>query len=256
MPFPESDRAVFQKNPLVEVICQLRFPPILRIVAQAPSGFQESVRQSYPLYQKVDPVPWPNELAPILSGLLVQLGVEHVTHQFLTEDSVRFISLTQEFISLTERKYIHWDSFRAGLASAELVFRQAYQPAFYNRIGLRYQNRIDKDHLGLGDQGWHRLINPIFAGLLAASEIRDEVQETRSETLIRLSEIDGGSVRIRHGLIPDPGHKKLVYLFDADFFMEGRFTHDETFTTLGTFHRLAGNFFRWAITPDLAQALK
>ena len=52
MPFPDSERVIYQRNPLLEVICQLRFPSILRIDSEAPAVFQERVRKEYPMYQE------------------------------------------------------------------------------------------------------------------------------------------------------------------------------------------------------------
>ncbi len=52
MPFPESERVVYGENPLVEVICQLKFPPILDISTAEPAAFQNKVRKLYPLYEK------------------------------------------------------------------------------------------------------------------------------------------------------------------------------------------------------------
>lgn len=50
MPFPESKRVFYVKNPLAEVICQLRFPAILRIGAESPHEFQERIRDHLPLF--------------------------------------------------------------------------------------------------------------------------------------------------------------------------------------------------------------
>ena len=50
-PFPDAPRVIYDRNPLAEVICQVRFPPILRIEAQLPDAFQERVRNLFPVYQ-------------------------------------------------------------------------------------------------------------------------------------------------------------------------------------------------------------
>ena len=42
--FSYEDRCIYRRSPLIEVICQLRFPAILRIDAQAPAQFQEAIR--------------------------------------------------------------------------------------------------------------------------------------------------------------------------------------------------------------------
>lgn len=50
--FPVAPRVVYDKSPLVEVVCQLRFPTVLRIEAEVPSAFQEAVRSRFPLFDR------------------------------------------------------------------------------------------------------------------------------------------------------------------------------------------------------------
>jgi len=54
MPFPDAPRVIYQENPLVEVICQLRFPTILEISASEPALFREQYANSFP-YMKGKP---------------------------------------------------------------------------------------------------------------------------------------------------------------------------------------------------------
>ena len=49
-PFPDAPRVMYERNPLVEVICQVRFPPVLRIEAQLPDAFQDRIRDVFPIY--------------------------------------------------------------------------------------------------------------------------------------------------------------------------------------------------------------
>ena len=53
MPFPESPKVTYDKAPLEEVICQLRFNPILRIDTELPSTFQDAIRAEYPLFEEI-----------------------------------------------------------------------------------------------------------------------------------------------------------------------------------------------------------
>ncbi len=50
MPFPEVQRVIYRKNPLEQVICQFRFPAILRIDTETPADFQERIRNDFPQF--------------------------------------------------------------------------------------------------------------------------------------------------------------------------------------------------------------
>ena len=52
MPFPITDRVSYSHNPLNQVVCQLRFPSILKIEATLPVDFQESIRHEFPIFQE------------------------------------------------------------------------------------------------------------------------------------------------------------------------------------------------------------
>ena len=50
MLFAPYERYQYARAPLVEVICQLRFPTILSIGSQEPAAFQEAIRREFPRY--------------------------------------------------------------------------------------------------------------------------------------------------------------------------------------------------------------
>ena len=50
MLFAPYERYQYARAPLVEVICQLRFPTILSIGAKEPAEFQEAIRKDLPQY--------------------------------------------------------------------------------------------------------------------------------------------------------------------------------------------------------------
>lgn len=51
--FSNDERVIYAKRQLVEVICQLRFPEILKIDVSEPADFQERIRRDYPQYEKL-----------------------------------------------------------------------------------------------------------------------------------------------------------------------------------------------------------
>jgi uncharacterized protein (TIGR04255 family) len=257
MSFPESPRVLYQKNPLVEVICQLRFPTILEISAEEPAAFQKKVRSRYPLYNKEESrIAIPKELAGLLAAFPVPKPSDALTHKFLTEDSRRFISLTRDFLAISEQQYHRWEEFRQEIQHAQSALEDTYQPAFYSRIGLRYRDVIDKVKLGLREKAWDTLLNPAFLGVLGAPEVRDDVQQSRVQAVIRVSEVQGGFLHLRHGLGALTPDNPEAYVIDVDFFTEDREATQDVFAVLDTFNRLVGNLFRWAITPWLQQALE
>ena len=70
MPFPEtSQKIIYKKNPLDRVICQLRFPPILKIDTELPDKFQESIRNDFPEFQE-------KEGPAIARDILIKLGAQ------------------------------------------------------------------------------------------------------------------------------------------------------------------------------------
>ncbi len=254
LPFPDSKRVIFNKNPLAEVICQLRFPPVLEIVSKDPADFQNDIRGEYPLYVREEAAGLPKEVADLLGRLPIPRAVDEVTHKFSTEDGGRTISLTREFVAVTEKAYRHWEGFRHEVDQAKVALEKWYKPAFYSRLGLRYRDVIRRSDMGIEDEPWESLVKPAVIGLLGEPGIRDKIRNANCVTLVDLSDhIPGGVARIQNGLASQDGEE--VYVVDVDFFTEERSPSDGVVGVLDGFNRLAGNLFRWAITPKLHAAL-
>jgi uncharacterized protein (TIGR04255 family) len=74
MLFPDVPRVIYEVNPLEEVICQLRFLPVLKIDTEPPAGFQEEIRAEYPLYESKSPLRLPAGLPSSLVQMILPLG--------------------------------------------------------------------------------------------------------------------------------------------------------------------------------------
>lgn len=258
VPIPESPRVVFQKNPLEEVIFQVRFPAILEITAQEPAAVQAVIRREYPLYSRTKTVVIPPELADALSKAGVAMPTGSAEYSFKSEDANRTISLGKDFVAVSEKKYVQWAQFYNAVKLTLDVLEQTYQPTFYSRVGLRYQDIIDREALGLGRTPWHDLINVKLLGELGVEEIRESVQEISTVSLLAIDSVVGGAVRIRHGLKATSKSEKnnTVYAFDADFFTQERSSRNDVERILAEFNKLSGNLWRWAITQRLHDALE
>lgn len=260
MLFPETKRVVFQKNPLAEVICQLQFPSILQIASEDPVNFQNKSRAAYPLYDRESgelPIrePLPKEFSTIIREFQIIGHHGSPVHKFTTADSARFISLSPDFLAVTDRNYRRWEDFSTEVMSARAAFEEIYQPAFYTRVGLRYRDIIDKAQLGLKNEPWESLINDSLISLLGAKEIGKRVHQISTTALLKIDEVDGGFLSLRHGLIRRPDSRE-AYRIDTDFYTDERRNGKDVTATLNVFNQLAGNLFRWAATSRLKEALE
>lgn len=252
--FPETPRVIYRENPLEEVICQLRFPPILRIEAESPAAFQEAIRSQYPLFEETpgETLPVPNEIAKKLPEALIRLG--NPSYTFASENGTWKVSLTRDFIALTTSKYERWEDFRRHLELPLKAFVEQYTPAFYTRIGLRYRDVIRRSILGLADVHWAVLLKPQVAGELSVSEVAKAIERAARDAVFILDENES-KLHVRHGLARRGTNGEECYVVDSDFFTTQKTEINDVGKILDTFNRQAGCFFRWCITDRLDQAM-
>jgi uncharacterized protein (TIGR04255 family) len=253
MTFPASPRVLYERNPLEEVICQLRFPPILRVDSGDAAEFQDAIRADYPLYREEEPA---------IAGMKVPAEVSEIIRmsrqgpkpakKFLSADEQWTISLTRDFIALSTIRYERWEGFRNRLRAAVDTLERIYRPSFYTRVGLRYRDVIRRSRLGLNGVPWAGLLSPFIAGELS-TDIAGEVKELSHVVLIKLAE--PGSVRLRHGLFKPDESGEESYTVDADFFTAERTELQDANQRLDHFNQQAARLFRWCITPRLHDAM-
>src|SRR5690242_15423151 len=149
--FPNSPRVVYEHAPLLSVVCQLRFPSLLRIESEPPVDFQERIRDNFPQYERGQAgLPAGVTLPPDVMRLIGQkLGGSG--YHFSKENGSARVTLTPDFLALETSRYTEWKNFRADLEGPLRALVDVYRPSFFSRIGLRYQNAIDRAVIGLSD---------------------------------------------------------------------------------------------------------
>src|SRR5688572_28624795 len=102
MPFPEARRSLYKNNPIELVVCQLRFPPILRIDAELPVAFQDKVRTTFPDFGessefRIDvPTGVGDQIPPeILRQVIQSSAIKN--YEFTSADGQWKINLTRTF---------------------------------------------------------------------------------------------------------------------------------------------------------------
>lgn len=257
--FSKEPRRRFAKNQLIEVICQLRFPEILTIGANLPVDFQERIRGEFPHYSARREAP-PPKLIGTPGSMAVENQQPTINYQFVSEDQMWRVNLTSKFISLSCRRYTSWEEFAQKLDLPLAAFIQIYNPAFFERVGLRYINAFSRKDLGVAECPFRDLIQPCYLGILASEEIR-ETSTTRSSYDMEMRLRGDSAVRLHAGpgLLQKPGQPKdteVKFILDLDLYMTAKTPIHLTASAMDALHQQADSLFLGAITEDLKDAME
>lgn len=256
MPFPILDRVLYEMNPLAEVVCQVRFTPILRIDTELPAGFQEEIRSEYPKYQQANSLSLPANIPPeVVQMMTAQLPFVHGAHEFTSRDEAWKVSLTRDFLALTCRRFDRWETFRGRFSVVLNAMERHYHPSFFTRVGLRYRDEFYRSKLGLADTPWSELLKPAITGTVGVPELTGDVEGFQTVTVMRLPQ-ENGKCGFRSTLaLNEPDHEQ-VFVLDSDFFTEQQTETAHAITKLDAINVQADNFFRWCITDRLHHAMR
>jgi len=255
MPFPDAQRVIYRRNPLAEVVCQLRFPPILSIDAGVPALFQERIRGEFPEFSEMAelhvevPTPFKTTLPPELVQQFVQSAAAK-NYTFSSDDGAWRANLTRTFVALTTTKYERWEQFKDRLQIPLSAVVDVYAPAYFTRIGLRYVDVIRRSALEMSDTDWSDLLQPYIVGILGAPGVGNSVANFESRYEVTLG--DGrGTVRIVTKFVEAEEGGEVCFGIDSDFFTTDRTLIDSAMEALDFFNVRASRLMRWCISDRL-----
>jgi uncharacterized protein (TIGR04255 family) len=248
----DVERVLYDKNPLESVICQVRFPTILRVESELPSNFQDRIRENFPLFKESseEEIAIPPEVAKVFGRQFVE-AMPGRNYNFSSEDEAWQVSLTRDFLALTCRKYERWERFREQFEIPLSALLDVYKPSSFSRVGLRYRDLIRRSVLGISGLPWGQLLNANIAGELGDSEVAERIQNVKKEIVFELP--DSAQARMIQVLGNAKGEQ--VYLIDTDFFTTHKTEVSNVWGRLGTFNRYARWIFRWCISEQLHRAM-
>lgn len=261
MLFSDAERCHYDRPVTHEVICQLRFPTILSIDNREPADFQERIRARFPRYGVRREAP-PPQVIQHGGGAApeVKSAPAIANYAFVSEDTLWKLNLTKDFIALSTLRYAGWEDFAAKLDQTLAAFIQIYQPAFFERIGLRYRNIVSRSALGLEERPWRELIRPAYLGPLAEEDVDEQtVQKSAVEMELSLSgschaRVHAEPVRLKSPKTGEPeGEQKFI--LDIDLSMRGSLSAQLAAGALETLHGHSTGVFRGAITDALHDAM-
>jgi uncharacterized protein (TIGR04255 family) len=233
----------------VQVIAQVRFPPILSLGRQeSVAPFQEAIRGRYPILRQES---IPEQVLIGANGPVLQPST--TLWQFHDKRSVWRISLSTNSISLQVSKYSSREDFFERLQHLLDALVKVVDPveAGYERFGIRYINRVCLPELGQ----LARMIQPEVLGVVNA-EFGPELSICESGFAV-----DDAKLRTRWGLLPphattDPTSIQEIedpsWILDLDMFVENQ-PEFETSAIVERGQRFAETiykFFRWCVTDE------
>ena len=262
MLYSDHPRVHYDKAQLAEVICQFRFPAILSIGAREPVDFQEAVRSMFPRYAAKEERPAPKITGLGTPGAKLEPQKSVTNHNFISADNRWKLNLTSNFISLSTVAYPGWEEFGKHFDLPLAQFIRIYQPAFFERIGLRYVNIFSRKNLDLEGELWRDLIAAPYLGILAAEDV-DEHMARKCSVDVELNldstcraKLHAGPGMIKQNTPNAPQDMEVKFILDMDLYMGGQLDPRMAAGGLETLHGHSTSLFQGAITDRLHSALE
>lgn len=241
--FPVVEDVRLTNAPLREVICQVKFPTILRIEREDPVDFQECIRARFPVLdverrvivemEGKEPGERTNVYSPIFRF-----------RDRRKEDATRTVSLAPDFYALSVTMYQDWPSFADDLDHITDAAREVYDIPYATRIGLRYINVLDDAFSDSGD--FDEVFGLVQPELIAMLRTKVIVSPNLAIHRIRTTASDG-QFSLHYGLLHEGTPPKPQFLLDFDHYAEGELELDDLVSRCEDYHQHIYNAFRWCI---------
>ncbi len=240
--FPQQDDVRLQRAPLAEVICQVRFSPILRIANEQPSAFQERIRKRFPQL----------EIEQGVAIQMIPLGIEPPSPEslprilrFASLNGHTVVSLALNFYALSTTAYTHWADFLDHLLFVNQAVREVYDIPFATRVGLRYINHLTLENTSTRNlEELLDILRPELTVLLTV-DCWDKPVEMVNQLLLSGEGEERLALRSGYKRDQEPG-----LTLDFDYFVEGQIPLDRLADLGPRYHDMIYSAFRWCIQED------
>ena len=183
-------------------------------------------------------------------------------YNFISADGKWKLNLTSNFISLSTVAYPGWEDFGKHFDLPLAQFIRIYQPAFFERIGLRYVNILSRKALDLESEPWRELIAAPYLGILAEEDV-DESRTQKCSVDVEFNldstcraKIHAGPGMVKKNIPNAPQDTEVKFILDMDLFMGGQIDPRMAAGGLETLHGHSTSLFQGAITDKLHSALE
>lgn len=239
---PRQEHKVFQRNPLVAVVVELRFFPILKVPDRV-ADFQEEVRSMFPAFEGVT-----RQLVNLGPVAPVEVRSERLFN-FHKPDQSATLTLSTSSLALECRRHERRESFIRDVKLGIDALGKTYGTVVPTRLGLRYVDLVDKERIeaDLGRKtAWPDLVSERF---LAVPTGFADLQDTLFACEVASSMSNGGQT-VRYGLVQD-ADGRVKFRLDADRYVESNVDPSRVVELLEVFADDLFAVFVAAMGPDL-----
>jgi uncharacterized protein (TIGR04255 family) len=250
MPFTEAKRIIYEKNILDRVVCQLKFPPNLKIDKEIPSDFQNAISNIFTeLEVKNETVLSTN----VANNSFNFSQSQNKNYEFLSKDGNWKVNLTRTFTALSTTEYSKWEDFEEKLKVPFNALLEFYSPPYISRVGLRYIDIIKRSDLALDQADWSELVQVCTLGFKIDPEIKNEIETSETKHIITLDK-PNCKARVITAIIEKDDEE--CFMVDTDYYSERKYEIAEVFDILDYFHLQASNLIQWLIKKPLHTAMR
>jgi uncharacterized protein (TIGR04255 family) len=245
--FGAHDDVVFAKAPLISVLCQIRFSPVLSLMsAVGAAGFQEVLRHDYPNFDPQQTASF--AVTPEGVGVQRQAPVWRLGDA----DGEWLVGLATDFVALETVAYSDFSEFQSRLTQVLDAVQRTVRPSSSARIGLRKVNWITDEEIQ-ATVDWKDRVRPELLGLAANHELPAEIDFAFSD--VRFKD-DENWLAIRYGLHPE---KEKTFVLDMDYFTDRPYevgVNPALTDLLRHYSDGMTSFFHWALLPGFLASLE
>lgn len=251
---PPRKHPKLARSPLVNVVCQVRFPPLLELAAEERRNellaeLQRAL-EDYPLFAQV-------------MGQEILLGPEGVQAQesrptqfrFTSDDGRWNVGLGPDSLSLQTAHYDHFNDFVGRWQTIATAVQGILTPSRQLRIGLRYVDELRVDEADRPVQ-WVGFLAPEVLGLAGSKKWGMSTTQSFQEWVLHVETV---RCTVRHGFLPSEVHgREPFYLLDTDCYVEEVSAFDPVaqLDYLDRFNDIAYELFRDALSESLYKTLE
>src|ERR1039458_2183983 len=191
-------RFVLERHQIAQVICQVRFSPVLRLQQQTEVvPFQEEIRDRYPGFSAERAVGF-----LITPQGVVQQDTGAQNYRFIDQEHGVMLVLGTDFVAIETRSYVEIEDIVTRMTEAVELTARLYQPPQRSRVGLRFTNEFRFESTDLSSRV-RAAFTPAILGPAGTDELASATEGTQS--VLRLRSSAGNLLQVLHGLNPQGG---------------------------------------------------